>query len=133
MQNPFPSQFLRYVLLADALLSGFTGLLQLLVTSWLANLLQLPATLLLWTGVILVAYACVVAYLAFSQRLTPVQVWAVITVNVVWAIDCVGLLMLGWVSPNAFGVAWILTQVIVVLIFAELQYSALRRSNAATA
>jgi hypothetical protein len=124
----FPSQFLRYVLLADAILSGATGLLQVLFSGWLGALLELPVALLLWTGVVLVIYAAAVAYLAFHENLSRPMVWTVVAVNLLWAVDCVAILALGWVDPNMLGTGWILMQVAVVVIFAELQYIALRRS-----
>ena len=127
MSNVVTSRFLRQVLLADAALSGATGLLQVFLTAWLASLLNLPAALLLWTGVVLLAYAAAVASLSIYERLSRPLVWAVIAVNLAWAVGCVGLLVLGWVDPNALGVAWVLLQAVVVTVFAELQYLALRR------
>ena len=128
MLNSFPSPFLRHVLLADAILSGATGLMQVLATDWLAGLLNLPALLLLWTGAVLVIYAGAVAYLGLYKQLSRPLVWTVIAVNLVWAVDCVALLVLGWVNPNVLGTGWILMQAVVVVVFAELQYIAMRRS-----
>jgi hypothetical protein len=133
MFNPFPSLFLRRVLLADAVLSGATGLLQLLATAWLAGMLHLPAPLLQWTGLILVLYAAGVAYLGRSPRPARAGVWAVIAVNLLWAVACIGLLLLGVVSPNALGTSWVLMQAVVVVVFAGWQYLALRRSTAVAA
>lgn len=128
MSNTLSRSFLHYVLLVDALLSGTTGLIQVLATGWLAGLLHLPAPLLLWSGLVLMVYASLVAYLAFRQDISRSLVWTVIVVNLLWAIDCLVLLASGWVDPNWLGIGWVMLQVMVVVVFAELQYIAIRRS-----
>ena len=129
MLHPFPSRFLRQVLLVDAALSGATGLLQVFFTGWLAIFLNLPAPLLQWTGVVLILYAAAVALLGAYQQLSRPMVWAVITINMAWALAATGLLVFRWFDPNSFGIAWVLLQVVVVTVFAELQYVAIRRSK----
>ena len=128
--NTFATVFLRRVMLADAALSGATGAAQLAAGHWLSGLLGLPAGLLYWTGLVLVAYALAVAWLARRPGLSPPAVRAVIGVNLVWALGCVGLLLPGWVRPGALGVGWVLLQAAVVLVFAGLQYLCLRRPRA---
>lgn len=121
------SPFLRRVLLADALVSGATGLLMLLGAGLLTNLLALPAALLSTAGLILLPYAVFVAYVATrsSQRSA---VWAIILINALWAVDSIVLLLSGWVAPNALGYAFVLVQAVAVAVFAELQYIAMRRT-----
>lgn len=53
--------------------------------------------------------------------------WAGIACNVLWAIACVLLLISGIVAPNSLGVAFVIVQTVAVLVFAELQLTALRR------
>ncbi len=52
-----------------------------------------------------------------------------IVLNVVWAVDCALLLLSGWVQPTTLGVAFVLIQAAGVLIFAELQFMALRKAR----
>lgn len=126
------SPFLRRVLLADALISGATGLLMLLGAGVLTSMLDLPAALLRTAGLILLPYALFVVYVAIrsSQR---AAVWAVILINALWAIDSIVLLLSGWVAPNALGYAFVILQAVAVAVLAELQYIGVRRTTAAIA
>ena len=121
------SAFLRHVLLADALVSGATGLLMALAAGVLEPILQVPANLLRGAGIALLPYAAVVAVLARREALPRGAVWAVVACNAVWAVDCVALLFTGWIDPTLLGVAFILMQALVVAAFAELQVVGLRR------
>jgi len=119
--------FLRKALLADALVSGATGVLMALAAGVLEPILQVPASLLRIAGLALLPYAAFVAMLGRGERLSRGAVWAVIAGNVIWAVDCVALLFTGWIDPNVLGVAFILIQALVVAAFAELQVVGLRR------
>ena len=121
------STFLRNVLLADALVSGATGLLMTLAAGLLEPILRVPPALLRGAGLALLPYAAVVAWLARREALPRGAVWAVVACNAVWAVDCVALLVTGWIDPTLLGVAFILMQALVVAAFAELQVVGLRR------
>lgn len=128
-----PSTFLRNVLLADALISGATGLLMVLGAGFVTEMLGLPETLLRFTGLSLLPFAAVVAWLATREASPRGAVWAVIAFNAAWAIDSIVLLLSGWVAPTALGLAFTIAQALAVLILAELQYIGLRRFAAAVA
>jgi hypothetical protein len=68
-----------------------------------------------------------VAYLATRQARAPI-VWTVIFCNLLWAANCIVLLLSGWVGPNGLGYAFIIAQAVVVVILAELQYVGMRKS-----
>lgn len=119
--------FLRNVLLADALVSGATGVLMALAAGVLEPILQVPATLLRVAGLALLPYAAFIAVLARRDVLPRGTVWAVVAGNALWAVDCVALLVTGWIDPSLLGVAFILVQAVVVAAFAELQVVGLRR------
>lgn len=127
------SPFLRRVLVADALASAATGLLMALGASRLEDLLGLPASLLLYAGLILLPYAAAVGMIAARQIVPRAAIWAVIVCNALWAIDSVALLASGWVQPTGLGYGFVLAQALVVALFAELQYLGIRRSAAALA
>jgi hypothetical protein len=118
---------LRQALLADALVSGLTGLLLALGAGFLASFLNLPEALLRYAGAILLPYAALVALIGTRRPIRPSAVWVVIAVNALWALDSVVLLLSGWVAPNIFGAGFIVAQAVVVALFAELQYLSLRR------
>jgi glucose uptake protein GlcU len=122
------SPFLRRALLADALISGATGLLMLIGANVLASLLGLPEALLRYAGLVLLPYAALVAYVATREQLRRWAVWAVIVANAIWAVDSIILLLSGWLTPNALGYAFITFQALIVAAFAEIQYFGLRRS-----
>jgi hypothetical protein len=125
-----PSPFLRFALLADAAVSGVTGLSMVLLASFLDGLLQVPQPLLFYAGLVLLPYAAFLAYLARRDSLPRGVVLAVIVANVFWAAECVLLMMSGWIAPNVLGYAFIGVQALAVAAFAELQYVGLRKSMA---
>ena len=65
-----PAPLLRKALLADALLSGITGLALALLAGPLATPLGLAVGLLRWSGIILIPYAAFVARLAKAHQAT---------------------------------------------------------------
>ena len=96
------------------------------------GLLNLPTALLIETGVFLVAYTILLVLLARSTTVWSLIIGVVVIGNIGWAIACVGLLVSGIVSPNVFGVAFVIVQVIAVLVFAAMEYSGLRASQSAS-
>jgi hypothetical protein len=124
-----PSPLLRKALLADALLSGITGLALLLAAGPLATLEGLPVGLLRWSGFILIPFAAFVAWLGTRERVQRPLVFAVVACNALWALDSVLLLVTGWVEPTIFGEVFVLGQAAVVAVLAELEFLGLRRST----
>jgi hypothetical protein len=121
-----PALPLRNVLVLDAIASGATGLLAIVVSGLLERLLELPAALLLGAGLVLVPYVLFVIYTATRPAIPRAAVWAIVVANATWAIASVLLLLSGWVAPNALGVAFVLVQAGVVALLGQLQYMGLR-------
>lgn len=122
------SQFLRRILLVDAIASGTTGLLMVLLAQPLAGLLQVPSSLLFYAGLFLLPYTVLLMKLARGNYLPRAALWAVIAGNGLWAAGCIVLAFGGWFAPSAFGMAFLLLQALVVVAFAELQFVGLRRA-----
>jgi hypothetical protein len=118
---------LRKVLFADAAISGATGLLMVAGADFLGALLEVPTPLLNYAGLSLLPWAVLVGYLATRQRLGRPIVWTDFC-NLLWAANCIVLLLSGWVGPNGLGYAFIIAQAVVVVILAELQYVGMRKS-----
>ena len=124
-----PSPLLRKALLADALLSGITGLALAFAAAPLATPLGLAVGLLRWSGIILLPFAAFVAWLATRGRVQRPLVFAVVACNALWALDSVLLLVTGWVEPTIFGEMFVVGQAAVVAVLAELEFIGLRRST----
>lgn len=122
---------LRWALVIDAVSCTAAGLLLLAAADVLEAYLGLPAVLLRGAGGILLPFAGLTAYLATRRRMSRFLVWAVIGGNALWAVDSVLLLLTGWVSPTALGIAFVLAQAVVVAALAEMQFTGLRRLPAA--
>lgn len=119
---------LRRALIADAVVSGATGALMLLAADLLGNLLGLPVMLLRLAGLSLLPFAALVAYVGTRARISRRIAWGIVGYNLLWAIDSILLLVLGWVAPTTLGYLFVIGQALVVAGFAELQYFGLRRA-----
>ena len=124
-----PSLFLRRAIQADAIFSGVSAVLLTLGAADLAALLNLPEALLRETGLFLVAYAALVAWLGTRANMPRALVIIVIAGNSAWTVASIALLFIDAVMPNLLGQAAIAMQAIVVGALAELQYIGLRRSG----
>ena len=124
------SPLLRFALTLDAVATGVTGLALLPFAAPLSELLHLPAPLLTGAALFMLGYAAVLGALRGRATLPRWAAWTIILGNALWALDCAALALLGFASPSALGIAFLLTQAVVVLGFAELQYFGLRRSSA---
>jgi hypothetical protein len=122
--------FLRQILLVDAVSSGLMGIGLVACSVVLGAVLELPAGLLREAGLALIPFALGVAWLATRERPARWAVWTVIGLNALWVVDSIALLTTDWVQPNVVGYAFVVGQALVVGAFAELEYSALRRSAA---
>jgi hypothetical protein len=125
------SPFLRIVLAVDAALSGLSGAVLALDAGMLAGPFGLPPDLMRPVGVFLIGYAALLAWLATRPALPRKVVWALVALNVVWAVESFMLLALGWAEPTGLGLTVVLAQAGGVLLVADLYYLALRRSRAA--
>lgn len=122
-------EFLRYVLIADAVASGATGALMIAGAGFLSGLLSLPGGLLLGAGLLLVPYVLFVLWAGTRNAIPMKPVRFIIACNMLWTLGSIIALM-GWITPNALGVAFVIFQAAAVGIFGLLQYVALGRRPA---
>jgi len=125
------SRLLTFALVADAAVTAAAGLLMAVFAASLSSLLGLPGPLLQSAGFVLLPYAAGVGYLGSRARVPAAAIWAVIVLNVLWAVDSVALLFTGWIAPTGLGMTFVIFQAIVVAALAELQYFGLRQSHPA--
>jgi hypothetical protein len=117
---------LRRLLLADAVISGVTGLVMLLGAGTLHTLLDLPTGLIRYSGLVLLPFAAMVLYFSRPDQMSTARVWTVIAMNAAWVAASVLVLLSGRIDANAFGVAFVLVQAFAVAVLAEFQYTAMR-------
>lgn len=128
-----PSRLLRLALLTDAGGSAAAGLLLALGSGPLAGLTGLPRALLVGCGLFFAAYAAFVAWLGTRERPISALVKLVIAGNIVWGLDCLLALEIGWLTPTGPGLALVVAQSAFVLVIAAAQGAGLRRSDVARA
>lgn len=126
-----PSPLLKTALLADALGSAAAALLQLAFAAPLAALVRLPEALLFDSGLFMLAYVALLAFMVRSTRLAEPLVWLLVAGNVGWALGCVAAAW--WLAPDAIGLGYIVMHALAPLTFAALEYRGLVVSPAADA
>jgi len=122
---------LKTLLALDAATCALMGTALLLGSETIAALTQLPAALLFWAGASLMPIA---AFMAASARAVPMPAWAVIAVvigNVAWVAASLLLPLAGFVTPNAFGWVFLVSQAGVVALLAQMECAAARGRLAA--
>lgn len=119
--------FLRLALYADAAASGLMGLAFAAAPVAIGSLTALPPGLLRAAGLFLLVYAAVIAWLAMRNAVPRAMLWLLVVGNLVWAVECAALPLLGFVAPNGWGIALLAVQAVAVAVFAECYVIALRR------
>ena len=127
MTNVPMSRSLRLALLADAGASGATAALLVAAAGPLEQLLGLPVALMREAGMLLIPYVILVLFVASRATASVTAVTAIIGINAVWTAASALLLVSGWVSPTALGIAFVLAQALAVGAFAVIQYACLRQ------
>lgn len=118
---------LRRILQADAVLCVVSGLLLSGGSSLLGPLLNIPNSLLFYSGLILFPNALFIGVTAQRPSISRAAVWTIVAVNTIWVLESIAILLLGWVTPNALGMIFIVFQALVVAIFASLEYLGLQQ------
>ncbi len=120
---------LRRLLWADALSCAGTAALHGLLAGPLSSLLGLPGALLSATGAALLAFTVLAGALASQASPSRVMLGLLVTGNFAWVAGCLWLLFSGTAAPTPLGQAYLVVQAVFVLVLAELQWMALRRSS----
>jgi hypothetical protein len=116
---------LSNVLLLDAATCVAAGALMAFGSTFVAGLTGIPAPLLYWAGLILMAYA------GLQARPARPLVWLIILGNIGWVAASLALFAI--IAPNALGYVFIIAQAAAVAVLALLEHSALHRSGPAIA
>ncbi len=120
--------FLRRVLIADAAISGVSGLVMLAGAGIFHDLTALPVDLVRYAGLSLLPFAALVAFIATRPEISRAGTWTVIAINAIWTVESIALLFSGWVHPNLLGQVFVVAQALMVAGLAELEFIGLRRA-----
>lgn len=120
---------LRRLLLVDAITCAVMGLVLAARSGYLAQLTGIPGALLFWLGLVLLPIAVFMAAVALRNPLPVPGAITVVVGNVLWVLGSVLLLVTPWISPTAFGSAFIAVQAVLVLALASLEMRALGDSG----
>lgn len=126
------STILRATLLVDAATCAAMGLLMTLFPTKLSNLMALPAPLFFYAGLSLFPFSGFFLYVGTRRKTVSALVWAIILGNVLWTLDSVLILLTGRVTPNVFGLCFVLFQAAGVAVLAGIELIGLKRSEAET-
>jgi uncharacterized membrane protein YuzA (DUF378 family) len=124
-----PSLLLRRALLADGPLGVITTAQLLLLADWLSRLLALPGAFLFGVGVVLIPLVAFLLWLSRRESMVRAAVYTVIGLNALWVVLSLLVLLSGWFTPNLLGYAFVIGQAVVVLVFIELEWLGLKRSQ----
>ena len=120
--------FLRLVLKLDAVATGAVGLLSVAAGQLIDDPLGIPLALLVPVGLFLVAYAVAIWIVATRRRVSRPAVWAAVAINLMYVVDCVVVVAVGWFPLTSLGVAFVLLQAAAVTLFAAAQFYVLRKA-----
>lgn len=120
----------RQAMIVDFAGTGATAVLAIVAAGFTADLTGLPEALIRGAGLALVPFLALVLAMAMAVKPARGGVVAVIAINIAWVIASFAT-MAFFVSPNAFGYAFITAQALAVALFAELQILALRNEGKA--
>ena len=116
---------LRVLLGLDGAFCLVGGVALVAAAGVLGPVMGLPVGLLRGAGLVLLPWGAFVAWCA-SRAVPPrPAVLAVVVLNLIWAVDSVVLLAMGWVAPNGLGVGFVLGQAAMGGGIAVLQWLAL--------
>lgn len=116
------------LLLADALLSGLTGIAMVALGGRAEPLLNIPAPLMRTAGIALLPFAVMV--FCFARHVTRSRLGTVVGLNLVWFAASVMMLVARVIEPTTLGTAFVIVQAMIVALLAELQLLGMRRSLA---
>ena len=128
------SGLLRLALKLDAVVSGAAAGLILAGMAAagpvVAEMVGMPAGLLWGLGGFFAAYAAGVWAVGARATISRTAAWTVVGLNLLWVVESVALVALGWLPLTSVGVALVVAQAVAVLALAELQWLGLRRAQA---
>lgn len=115
---------LASILKLDAATCAAMGGLLALAAGPVAQITEIPATLLFWAGLALFPVAAFMAFCGYASRVPGWALFTIIAGNALWVIASLALPLFGFIAPNAFGWVVLIGQAAVVAILAWLESTA---------
>lgn len=112
----------RNLLWIDCTAAALAGAVVLLLRDWLSTLQGLPASLLLFIGIVNILYACYSFTLATRAYRPRPMIIVLVAGNLGWAAVCLGLAMHFWPSATAWGLAHLVGEAVFVGSLAALEW-----------
>jgi len=119
------TNLIRPALLIDAAASAATAALAIAGARMLEGLLGIPSVVLQEAGLILAPYIVLVVIVATRPQISTRAVWVIIACNAIWT--AASFAILGFISPNRLGLAFVIGQALAVAALGVLQWAALRK------
>ena len=91
----------------------------------------MPAAALWLIGLVLIAWAAALWTVAGRRPVPERAGWTIVALNLIWVVDSVLLVLAGWFPLTGVGTAVVLAQAAGVAVFADLQFTGLRRVRSA--
>lgn len=132
MQTIRITAFLRASLLADTATCAAMGLLMTFFSARLSDFLALPTPLLFYAGLSLFPFSGFLLYVATREKTAVPFIWAIVLGNALWTLGSILILLADWVTPNIFGLCFVVLQAAGVAVFAGLEFAGLKRAEAET-
>ena len=119
---------LRRTLQANGIFSTVSGLLFTFAAGSVATFLgNIPAWIIMATGIILLAFAADLFYLSLQREINRTFVTAIIASDIIWVVGSAILLFTNWVTLTTPGFWAVAIVADIVAVFAALQWYGLRR------
>ncbi|SDL69507.1 hypothetical protein [Nonomuraea jiangxiensis] len=127
--TPGRTKLLRLTLATDAVVTAANGLAYLALAPAVSELLGPGPALLRAIGAGLLVYGVAVGLLSTRHPIPPSLTWAVIALNAAWPLASLLTLVTGALDLTTAGTFWTIAQALVVAVFGELQFLALRKTR----
>ena len=121
---------LRFALRLDAAACCVLAVLALAGAPVLEGVLGMPSSLLRPLGLALLLAGVGVWLVAAQAQVNRRAAWVVVGLNVVWAVQSVAGVVLGWWTLSTLGTLFVLAQAVGTGLVAELEVLGLRRASA---
>lgn len=129
---PIPmTSYLKKAIATDAVVSAAASVAMMVGSTFLPDLLGLPAELLFWGGLALIPFVIELALILRMKQVPAGFIVAIIAINAAWVVASLFVAFGPAFAPTLFGKAFVVAQAAVVAIFAELQFLGLKRARIA--